>query len=238
MNYIGVVIAELLAGIFQGITGFGAGIISMMALPLMFPVTEAAGISGAICLALTISMVIKYRRHINFKMALVPGVVYTVMSAVAIHFAADLNQGLMKKLLGGFLFLLAIYYLFIKKNQSSKLSAPVGFIFSAVSGACDGLFSIGSPLMVLYFLGQTDDKEEYLGSIQFMFMICLIYNLFARIKNGILVTAHLPVILIGIACIVAGLFIANRIVDKINVEKLKKISYVGIAIAGMINLFG
>ena len=237
MNYIGVVIAELLAGIFQGITGFGAGIISMMALPLMLPVTEAAGISGAICLALTISMVIKYRKHINFKMALVPGVVYTVMSAVAIHFAADLNQGLMKKLLGGFLFLLAIYYLFIKKNQSSKLSAPVGFIFSAVSGACDGLFSIGSPLMVLYFLGQTDDKEEYLGSIQFMFMICLIYNLFARIKNGILVPSHLPVILIGIACIVAGLFIANRIVDKINVEKLKKISYVGIAIAGMINLF-
>lgn len=235
---VGVIIAELCAGIFQGITGFGAGIISMLALPAMFPVTQAAGISGAVCLSLTASMVIKYRKYINFRKAIFPTILYTFLSAVAIRFSAGLDQALMKRALGGFLILLSLYYLFVKRDGSKKLSLPVSILFTAVSGACDGLFSIGSPLMVIYYLSQTDSKEEYLGTIQFLFMTCLIYNLFARIHNGILRPMHIPIIILGVLCIASGLFIANRLADRINEERLKKISYVGIGFAGLINLLG
>ncbi len=183
-------------------------------------------------------MVIKYRKYINFRKAIFPTILYTFLSAVAIRFSAGLDQALMKRALGGFLILLSLYYLFVKRDGSKKLSLPVSILFTAVSGACDGLFSIGSPLMVIYYLSQTDSKEEYLGTIQFLFMTCLIYNLFARIHNGILRPMHIPIIILGVLCIVSGLFIANRLADRINGERLKKISYVGIGFAGLINLLG
>ena len=231
-----VIIAELCAGIFQGITGFGAGIISMMALPLAFPLIQSSAIAGAICLSLTAAMVLQYRKHINFRKAILPTILYTLMSAIAIHFSTQINQALIKRIFGGFLILLALYYIFVNREKSRKLGLAVSIVFIAVSGACDGLFSIGSPLMVIYYLSQTDSKEEYLGTIQFLFFVCLVYNLFARIHNGILLATHLPLILIGIVCINCGLFIANRIVGKINGEKLKKIAYIGIGLTGLMNL--
>lgn len=238
MKTIGVIIAELCAGIFQGITGFGSGIISMLALPAMFPVTQAAAISGAICLSLAVSMVIRYRKHINFRKAILPTLLYTFMSAIAIHFSTGIDPAAMKRALGVFLILLSLYYVFVKRDGSKKLSLPVSILFIVFSGACDGLFSIGGPLMVIYYLGQTDSKEEYLGTTQFLFMTCLIYNLFARIRSGILLPEHLNIIILGVVFIVTGLFIANRFVGRIDSERLKKISYVGIGLAGVVNLLG
>ena len=238
LRIIAAAVVELLAGILQGITGFGAGIVSMLVLPAFYPVVQAAGISGAICLSLTVSMTIKHRRHINFRKALLPTVLYTLMSAISIHFVSRIDQAVMKRILGAFLILLALYYLFAGHSADKKLSLPVKILFIAVSGACDGLFSIGGPLMVIYYLSETESKEEYLGTIQFLFSICLLYNLIARIHNGILLPTHIPIILLGMACVISGMFIANRLVDRIDGEKLKKIIYVVIGLTGLINLLG
>lgn len=57
----------LIAGIIQGVTGFGAGIVMMMFLPLQYSVIQSAGVSSAICMILCAAMVYRYRQTINFK---------------------------------------------------------------------------------------------------------------------------------------------------------------------------
>lgn len=42
----------LIAGIVQGVTGFGAGIVMLMFLPLQYSVIQSAGVSSAICMIL------------------------------------------------------------------------------------------------------------------------------------------------------------------------------------------
>ena len=43
-------LTAVLAGIVQGITGFGSGIVIMMILPMFFALPQSAGISTAICM--------------------------------------------------------------------------------------------------------------------------------------------------------------------------------------------
>ena len=43
---------------------------------------------------------------------------------------------------------------------------------------------------------------------------------------------------IGIVCILIGLGIANRIVDRLNGEKIKKVIYIVIGVSGILNVIG
>lgn len=235
-RYAAMGLTALCAGILQGVTGFGAGIVMMMVLPAFFPLNQAAGVSCAIAIVLSLSMFLRYRRHVQVKKVLWPTLVYVVVSGLSIVFSTIVDQGMMKKVFGVFLVLLSAYYLLLDKGKERELSLLVSVVFIAVSGACDGLFGIGGPLMVLFFLGQTRSKEEYLGSIQAVFLVNLVYGTIMRMYNQILTGSHLPYIGIGVVCILAGLTAANKIVDRLDGEKIKRITYVVIGLSGIMNL--
>ena len=111
-----VVLMALLGGFVQGVTGFGGGIVMMMVFPMLFPLTQAAGINGAILVFLNSTMVYVYRKHINIKMVLPVFLFSIIVSTITIKVAAGAAPLIIKKMFGGFLLLLAIYYLFIKKD--------------------------------------------------------------------------------------------------------------------------
>ena len=92
--------------------------------------------------------------------------------------------------------------------------------------------------MVIYYMAHTDSKEEFLGTTEMLFMLNLILSTYLRIRNGIIVAAHIPYILVGIAAISIGFVLANKIVDKVDGRRLKNIVYAGVGISGILNLFG
>ena len=236
MMYAVIGLTALCAGILQGVTGFGAGIIMMMVLPSFFVLNQAAGVSCAIAAILSLSMCLRYRKYVQIRKVIWPAILYVAVSSVSIVFSAKVNQAMMKKVFGVFMMFLSVYYLFFNKGQGKKLNPLVSMVFIAVSGVCDGLFGIGGPLMVVFFLGQTHSKEEYLGSIQAVFFANLLYGTGMRLFNHILTIYHLPFIGIGMICIMIGLKIANKIVDRLDGEKIKKVTYVVIGISGIMNV--
>ena len=102
---------------------------------------------------------------------------------------------------------------------------------------CDGLFGIGGPLMVLYFLSQTHNTHEYLGTIQTFFFINCTYNTCFRIVNGILGINHIFIMCIGVIGITVGGLIGNKVVDRLDGMLIRKLTYIMIGISGLINLF-
>ncbi len=223
-------------GLIQGMTGFGSVIVMMLVLPTLFMVPQAAGISSAIELLLCCLMAYQYRKFVNFKKALTPAFLYLGVSSFSALYSMKVNQALMLKVLGVFLILLSIYFLFFSTKEKKPLSLPLSIACLVGAGMCDGLFGIGGPLMVLYFLTQTTSTEEYLGSIQAFFMVSSIYMAIFRFISGILNISHIPYILCGMVGIFLGLQVANKIVDRVNGELLKKFTYVMIGIAGIINI--
>lgn len=235
--YLAIAFAALMAGIIQGVTGFGASIIMMMALPLFLPITQGAGCSVAITILFSIIMIFNYHQYIDFKKAIKPAILYLIVSTTTISLSTSIDPTIAKKILGVFLILISIYYLFINKDNNKKdLSLPVSIFCIVFSGVCDGMFGIGGPLMVLYFMNKTHNTHQYLGTIQCFFLIISTVTTIFRIYKGILVASHIPIILTGILCIVIGGLIANRLVNYLDERLVKKITYVMIGISGILNI--
>lgn len=226
----------LLSGFVQGVSGFGAGIVFMGIAPYFLSVTGAAAVSNFVCLMLEIMMVIRYRRHIRRDAIFLPAVFFIVGGTIGIELASSLDTQLMKQILGGFLILLSIYMVLFRSKTKIKANFPTMFVCGFVSGLCDGMFAIGGPLMVLYFMAITKSKEEYLGTIQTFFMICAAYNLALRTYRGLFTVDLAGYALLGTAAIFAGLKIGNCVVDRINDKTMQTIVCVMIGVSGAVTL--
>lgn len=238
VNFFAMACAAFLAGLVQGVSGFGSGTVQMMFLPWFFPLNEAAGIGGVVSCTLTAVLFFRYRKFVKLRKVVMPIILYAFGSYCSISFSTMVDQALMKRVMGAFLILLSIYFLFVRKTKMERVGFVTAAVFSVLSGISDGLFGIGGPLMVILFLARSESKEEYLGNTQALFFVTLVINCLLRVYKGILTTLHIPYILLGIALIWAGGFVASRIADRIDGERLRKIVYVCVGLAGLINLAG
>lgn len=233
-----VAVPAVFAGIVQGSTGFGAGILLMIFLPILHPLVQSAGVSGVIISVLSLLMVVKYRKSINYRKMILPFVIYSVICTGVIAVAKDFDTGVLKTIFGIFLLGLSVYHLLIKKDSGRQTySVFITILFAAVSGVFSGLFGVGGPLMAIYFLSVSDSKEEYLGTIQFFFLVTVIMATFSRIYNHILTVQCLPDILLGVIGILSGLFISNYLLAKIDIVQLRKVVYLFIGVSGVFYIF-
>ena len=230
-------ITAFFAGLIQGIAGFGSGPVQMMTYTIYWPLSVAAAISVCVSVPLNLNMLITYIKQVKWKNVLLPAVPYIVICSAAISFSRSFDQALMKKVFGGFLIILAVYYLFFDKREKTEFSTVRTLIYIAVSAVCDALFGIGGPLMVLYFLNITESKEEYLGTAAAFFLINGVYNTIFRLISGILTVQQVPYIILGIAAILTGVTVSHRLVDRMNDDLLRKITYIMIGMTGIFNLF-
>lgn len=236
MIYLIVFTGTIVSGLVQTITGFGAGILMMMYLPYFFGMIQAPALSSCICLGLNMALAWKYRDTINIRMLFVPFVFYVSASLEVIRIVKSLDMRLISILFGVFLILVALYFLFLSRKKIEK----VGFLLTAFcalfSGLSSGLFGIGGPLMSIYFLEKTDNSKSYTGNMQMFFSITSLFSLTSRIVKGIYTVSLIPLTIIGIIGINIGKKVAIPLLEKTDPEKFKKIIYIAVGLAGIINI--
>ena len=235
-EYIVIAVFCLASGVVQGICGFGAGILMMLIMPLYYSISRAAGIAAVANTSLILLMVIRYRRSIRMKKVVLPLILYAAISAATIRLAPYVDQSLLKRCFGVFLILLAVHHFFLNEKYTVKWTFWLSFAAIAFSGVCSGLFAVGGPLMAIYFLAHTDGKEEFLGTTEMLFLINNIWSSFLRVKNGIIGAEDIPVMIFGSLFMCLGLVLANRVVDRINGERMTSFVYGCVGLSGMINL--
>ena len=203
----------LLAGLVQGLTGFGAAIVMMIFLPQLFPIAQSAAVAGVIMAASVITLVWRYHQHIHFRQIIVPFIVYASVAAYSVHLGQVLDVQLLRRLLGALLVSLA-------------------GLFMIISGFFNGLFGIGGPLMALYFLSLADTTADYLGNLQTFFLIDVVYISTVRVLNGILTPVLLPHIMIGMVGAVIGTALAARILPRLPMTTVRHLIYLFIGLSG------
>ena len=229
--------SAIAAGIVQSVTGFGAGIVMMVFIPYFLPLLQGATVSTLVSISMQVSMIITYRKHIRFDYMWKPAVFYFLASSVAVKFAVGKDVSLLKAGFGVFLIILAVYFLLFSDKLKLKANWGTAGICGSISGVASGIFGIGGPPMVLYFLALTGaDKLAYLGTIQTFFTVTSIYTTALRVVNGIFTWQLIPFVLCGTAGIIIGKLIGTKIVAKINADTMRKLVYAFMAFAGFLNV--
>ena len=237
MLWISVVLMATLSGVVQAVSGFGAGILMMLVLPHFFDMVTAPAIGSAISIGATATLAWKFHRHMNFRITLLPAIVYVACSLTVINFVQGMDMELLSLVFGVFLIVLSLYSFVFSKRMKLEANWRTGSICAVISGICSGLFGIGGPLMAVYFVSATKDKETYIGSLQGMFCVTSSVNLLMRMTKGIYTLDLLPLTLVGMLCINVGKLLGLRIVDKLNADTFRKVVYAFVGIAGLLTIW-
>lgn len=231
--FMAIMLSALVAGFEQGITGFGFGIVVMMIYPYLIGITQAACVAQCLAVFLCLAMAVRYRKHIRWKLLLMPLAMYFPIYFAALTCVKGMDMDGLKPALGVFLVLLSVYFIRFSGKVSIRPTPMTALLCSGLSAVIDAAFGIGGPPMVLYFLSVTKEKEEYLGTIQTFFLVGSAYGTCMRALNGMLGPELIPVLGGGFAAMILGMAAAVKVVGYLNTEKIKKIVYVFIGAVGV-----
>ncbi len=189
-------------------------------------------------MGLTVQMTLVYRRYIRWKVVLPPALASLVIACAVIYLSTSIDGVLAKRIFGVFLIILCIYYLFVRKAASLgvPISRPAAVSCVVVSAICDGLFGVGGPLMVVFFMSVCGEYEEYLGCFQAYFLVTQIVYAVFRAANGLLTIEAAPLIGMGLVSIVIAAFLARGLVRVLDHNLIERLVYVMLGIAGVLVL--
>ena len=232
MVYFAVALSAALGGFVQSITGFGAAVVMMTILPYFFDMTVAPSVSTSICLGLTVTLAWKLRKNVNLP----PTLLYAVTSVTAIHFIGKMNLHGLTIAFGVFLMILGSYLLLTEKKAAVRVTPAVTIVCGLLAGLCGGLFSVGGPIMAIYYLAVTDSRESYLANAQTNFACTNTISLTTRAMNGYYTPALLPLTVLGIVGVVCGQRFGLKLGSKLNAEQLRRIVYCYVILSGGITV--
>ena len=236
MTYAIMALAALAGGIIQPLTGFGSAVILMVAAQYFFDITIAPGVVAAICMFQSGIMAWNRRKSIDLKQILPPIALYTVCSLAVINLLGSMDLHVLTAAFGGFLMLLALYFLFIAKRVSLNPGLAAGMLCSGFSGCCAGAFTVGGPMMALYFVAIARDKDTYVANMQFLFAATNLTNLAMRAVRGLYGAQYLPVTAVGVIFVLVGMVIGSALSKRMSGDVARQVVYIGVGVSGLVTL--
>ena len=237
VEYVMMGLASLAGGIIQPLTGFGAAVVMMVAASAFYDMTVAPTVVALVCMAQSAAMAWMYRKHIDLKQVALPIGLYTVCSLVIINLLGRFDLHVLTALFGAFLMALAVYFLFFARRvRLEKPGLGAGLVCSAFSGCCAGAFTIGGPMMALYFVEIARDKNAYVGNMQFLFLTTNLINFTMRVVRGYFSAELLPVAGVGVVCIMVGLWLGTLLSRRMSGDVARRVVYIGVGVSGLVTL--
>lgn len=233
--FCGIVLA---ASLVQGISGFAFSMIVLMVFPYLFGYTKSLVLAAMMATFVMLYNAFLYRRTIDWTW---------VVRWLAVYIIADLAGVLVLKrvgdspiwypLMGVIFIVMAIYLLWGQKIFTVRVGWGSMIVLSVLSGLIMGAFGVGGPLMAAFFLEATSSKEYYLGTSQLVLGLTLFIDFLLRVFNGMFTVDLIGYTLIGMVSMVLGLYIAKRLVSRMDALTLRKFICVVMIADGVFMLF-
>ncbi len=233
MNYLFVALVAFAGSTIQAASGFGYAILCMSLWPLLLPFRTASIIEALTAFAMVVSITVRLRKSINFKLLLWPALASMLASTFGVFALMSSTEALLRRVLGVALVLLSIYFVFFSGRLRLKPTWYSGVIAGAISGFCGGMFNIGGPPMVAYFLSVTDDKLEYNATLQAFFCLTTSYIFIAHLVMGNVTAEVMQLSAAALAGVAGGTGLGFLLFRRLSMEGIRKFVYVFTAVAGI-----
>ena len=231
-----IAIVTLGASFTQGVTGFGFGIIAMVFLPFFLLYTEANVLSSILSTITSLLVLIFTYKNVDWKNLIFPLLGSVVTNYFAITFVKGAENQLLTLLLGIALFCLSIYFFFFSNKIKIRATWYSGLIAGTISGVMSGLFSIGGPPVVIYYMQSQENTDEYLATISAYFVISGIISVGMKAFSGFITTNVLWGIAVGGLGMLVGSILAKFTREKLNPVVIRKSVYVVMMVSGLVNV--
>ncbi len=204
----------------EAIAGFGSIVIALSLGALLVPITELLPVLVPLSVALSSTMVWRYRhlvdRHLLLRMVLPLMLTGTL---VGYGIRPLLDAALMRQVFGVFVLWFALRELWRLRVAGAVTALPAwmarGVTF--VAGVTQGLFASGGPLLVYALAGSTLDKSRFRATLAAVWVCLNVFLSIAFLWDGSLlpalprVASYLPVLFLGVWI---GDFLHHRVSER------------------------
>ena len=234
--FILIAIITLGASYIQGATGFGFGIFAMIFLPMLLSYTEANVLSSILGTLSALFITVLTFRKIHWKNILFPTVGSIFFGFVAISFVKVQSSQTLMLFLGVALVILSMYFFFFTDKIKIRPTWYAGLIAGIISGFMTGMFSIGGPPVVIYFMQSEENAEKYLATISAYFALSGVISVSMKAGAGFVTVPVLIGLAVGLVGMAVGSFVGKLTRDKIKPNMIKKVVYGFMAVSGAVNI--
>ena len=224
------------ASFIQSVTGFGFGIFAMIFLPSLLLYTEANVLSSMLSLFTSLTVALVMWRAISWKNLIFPLVGCLFSTYLAVEFIGSKDNKTLVLMLGIVLFVLSIYFFFFSGKIKIRPTWYAGLIAGVVSGVMGGMFSIGGPPVVIYFLQSEKNTDHYLATISSYFVLSGVINVVTKAAKGFITPNVWISFALGFIAMALGALIGKIARDKCNSAIIKKAVYGFMALSGLVNI--
>ncbi len=214
----------LVAGVVQGLTGFGAGLLAIPLLCLIMDVKLAVSVCIVSTLAISTTMAYDLRRHLDYRKILP-----LLLKGV--------DPLLIKTLLGLLLIGVSGFNLAFKPRP---VNPKVGWGYAAgfLSGAITATAADGGPPAIIYTTLHDWKKEEIKATLTGFFMLNGYFTASVHAGNGMIGKDALGYFAVTLPFVLAGTALGSRITGRINRRLYLQIVYGLLAALGVLMLVG
>ena len=226
-----------LASFFQGLTGFGFGIISVSLLALVMEPKQATILCT--CLAfINVSQVLwSVRKQIRMDRLwpLAAGALLSMPLAVKLF--KELSQTAIIRSIGVVLIATAVRELTKSNSAKRSLSRMWGFLAGIVAGFTGGLTSMSGPPVIAYCYMQDWDTREIKAMLQSLFMVTILSRLALITYEGLMSRDLLTNCALLAPVAILGSQAGIRLFSKLKTDALLLVARISILLLGVYLLF-
>lgn len=224
-NLVFLIFVTMIAAVINTTTGFGFGILSVPMYSLVMPTVLAVAVAGLLTFILSSWLAKINFRQIIWKQIFIPLPIAMLAGYACVYFTDKMPEHLIKRVLGVVLMLLSVYFLRYSERIRLRPTAVNGILMGIVGGSLQGLFSMGGPPMVLYYLSTISDKNQYMATLQVYFVFINISVLLMRFQQGYITGQCWRYFWILLLPMFAGMWLGVKLFRRMDEKRLRTVTY-------------
>ena len=222
----------VLAHLVQGITGFGAVVLTLSVLAFLFPVKLLVPVLVVVSLAQVTWFAAVGRRHIRWGHAqaiLLLSLLGLPLGYLVYRF---LPAELMKVTLGVFIVLVAASNL---AGLRIKIRVPefCYYLLNLLGGFFQGALAAGGPLLIIYAARMLEDKAAFRATLSIVWIVLNSILCVTYLATGGFTESMLPMVGLGVACMVLGTVLGMLVHARIPQKPVRILVFVLLLISGL-----
>ncbi len=212
--------------------GFGDALIAMPLLALFIDIKIATPLIALIAFFIAISILIKNWKKVEFKSAwrLILASLFGI--PIGLWFLDDINEDIIKFVLGIIVLFFAIYSLLKPKLHKLK-GEKYSWIFGFIAGVLGGAYNTNGPPIVIYSSLKKWNPQNFRATLQGYFFITGIMVVAGHGIAGNYTDKVLRYFAYCLPVVILAVILGARINKKIPVERFHKYIYIILVILGI-----
>ncbi|MBU3820463.1 sulfite exporter TauE/SafE family protein [Flavobacteriaceae bacterium XHP0103] len=238
LQWLAVALATFILGISKsGIKGIG--IIIILILAFVFGEKESTGVLLPMLVCADILAVIYYNRHAqwHYIIKLLPFMVVGVL--VGVWIGNDISEALFKRIMA-IIIIVSVIIMVYTENRKTRLPNNKLFAhsFGFLSGFASMIGNLAGPIANVYFLAIRLPKNEFIGTVAWLFFILNVFKIPFHIFVWKTITVETIVLnSVMIPTVVLGFLVGAYIVKLISNVNYRRFILIVTALGGIILLF-